>query len=764
MRNSILLIALILAGWHGAYCQQRISQKQIDLLNKNTKEKSLLNNDPDFNDSIPTGKWENQSAVILCQKLTFEFDKKESPDKKKNKKNPFDSLYRSFKSVDSIYNDPFKKTDSKKIEEKARRAILLNDKCAVDNYATLYFRLSSKGDAFAARIVKKDGSKQNIKIDSTAERVYDIRNIPEIFRSYTDKKFSAIYRPSYYKIAVVGLQEGDIIEYEYAHLNAQQNISNPEHKDFNPTYFLCNQSMPVAKQIVEVLTKSKKYQVAYKNPQGDPAFTKSKKSGKRIYRWEDSFNSKANDIEKINGDTNPSSGNFQVVFAKSNPKDFTKLNNETVLKQNIDITALEDKVRTLWFDPKSIHSSSAAAKELRHNINIETKSIYRSFKKNGITDNTDEEYVRKAYYAIRAKTVYNSWNDFMFAKVLGNIIEKKKLQYDVIVTTSYQKANIEKAPVVPQLSWVLKFGKNYFPNPFANGNPSEFPQWLSGSSIIHFDGHNKKASVENDSLPANDTATNTLLTEIHTSIDTATRKFIVVDKTVEAKGFIRDAMIDDVLAYTSFLESDYKAYDAVQMWQGLDDQKQLQAITNFNAQRKIWKEEKPKIMKELLKKDYGFNVASYNSFLVIQDGRVYKKPALKYNETFLLDQMISQDGDDIIVKLPALIGAQIKLNDQQKTGTTAVNIGYPCTYKWQLGFQIPKGYKAIDVTDLATYIDNDFATFAVTTNINAANTLMLDITRVYKTKEIPADSWSQMVEIMDAIYNFSQSKITLRKK
>jgi hypothetical protein len=184
---------------------------------------------------------------------------------------------------------------------------------------------------------------------------------------------------------------------------------------------------------------------------------------------------------------------------------------------------------------------------------VKQKTIYRSFKENGITDNTDEEYVRKAYYAIRAKTIYNAWSDYMFAKVLANLIEKKKLAYEVIVTTSNQKSSIEKVSMTPQLSWLIKFGKNYFPNPYEHGNPSEFPEWLSGSSILHFDGH-KKSSTEIDSLPANDTANNALIIQIHAGIDSATKQNIFVDKTTEAKGFIRDAMIDDALAYTAFLK------------------------------------------------------------------------------------------------------------------------------------------------------------------------------------------------------------------
>ena len=86
MRNSILLIAFMLAGWHNVYSQQYISQKELDLLNKNAKEKALLkNDDANFKDSILTNKWENESAVILCQKISFDFDKKEIKAVKKKK-------------------------------------------------------------------------------------------------------------------------------------------------------------------------------------------------------------------------------------------------------------------------------------------------------------------------------------------------------------------------------------------------------------------------------------------------------------------------------------------------------------------------------------------------------------------------------------------------------------------------------------------------------------------------------------------------------
>jgi hypothetical protein len=92
---------------------------------------------------------------------------------------------------------------------------------------------------------------------------------------------------------------------------------------------------------------------------------------------------------------------------------------------------------------------------------------------------------------------------------------------------------------------------------------------------------------------------------------------------------------------------------------------------------------------------------------------IYKNRQFKYNETFSLAQMMSAEDGDIVVKLPSLLAFNRRLAIRKELVTDAVNLGYPSTVKWQIGFQIPKGYKAVDVFDLGTYIDNDYATFEI---------------------------------------------------
>jgi len=92
----------------------------------------------------------------------------------------------------------------------------------------------------------------------------------------------------------------------------------------------------------------------------------------------------------------------------------------------------------------------------------------------------------------------------------------------------------------------------------------------------------------------------------------------------------------------------------------------ISLILSLQLSAKEWKEEKPKMMKALAENDYGFDVTKYNAFRLLQDGRNYKKPGLKYNETFTLAEMTSFAGEDIVLKLPALISGQTKIKKEER--------------------------------------------------------------------------------------------------
>ncbi len=88
-------------------------------------------------------------------------------------------------------------------------------------------------------------------------------------------------------------------------------------------------------------------------------------------------------------------------------------------------------------------------------------------------------------------------------------------------------------------------------------------------------------------------------------------------------------------------------------------------MTDFNDEKKEWKEQKPIMMKAVAENEYGKRIENYTDFRVVQDGRSFKKKALKYEESFTIADMGAPAGDDIVVSLSALIGGQPKLKEEK---------------------------------------------------------------------------------------------------
>jgi hypothetical protein len=339
MRNILCLLILLPLSFY-AGSQQRITKKDLSELAENLKQTPLLqDSDEDFNAAPEKSKWKDETAVILCQKTSFDYDKKGLSVGKRVGRNILGLLFAIPTFGASMVVANMNNETKILIEEKERRKILLNDKYAIDLYSILYFRLESEKDAFDARVYKTDGSIQKILIDE-AVRVDNLGNVPDIFKSYTDARFSSLYRPLYYKVVVPDLQEGDIIEYEFINYNVTSYFTNPNLKEFAPIYYSCNRSLPVKKQILEVSIQNDNYHLGYKSLKGAPGFTQSYAGDKQVYKWVDADRDKTPDIRYINKNLELPLVKFQVVYAKSSSNDFMFLNNGGTQKEDLSDSIL----------------------------------------------------------------------------------------------------------------------------------------------------------------------------------------------------------------------------------------------------------------------------------------------------------------------------------------------------------------------------------------------------------------------------------------
>jgi len=750
MKKIIFLLA-ILCAFSPGFSQDRISKKQLELFKKNLSDNPLLkDDDPDFAVKSVAREWNDESAVILCQKTTFDFDKKGISVGKRVGRNILGLLFAlptlGFSMIGANSNNETKIL----VEETERRKILLKDKYALDLYSVLYFRLNTDGDAFDARVHKQDGSIQKVSVED-AVKVENVKQVPEIFTSYTDDNINSSYRPVYYKVVVPDLEEGDILEYEYINYNTKIYTSNPDVKEFDPVYYLCNRTMPVNKQIIEVIMDDDKYHLGYKSLQGAPDFKPANSKSKHTYRWEDNDRDKMPAVRYVNKYVDMPSVKFQVIYAKNYVKDYIFVGDQKDMKKNITDEDFSAKAKKIWFSGYTGESDNSA--------DAYVKELYKLLKKRGATESPDDEYVRKAFYTIRSKTLYNTWRSYQFAKVFAGLLEKKKLDYDVVATSSNMLSNIGNVAFTKEILWVIKYHNKYYCNPDEHINAAEIPLWLNGNKVITF-GSSEKSKVVTEVLPSSDTTANSMHYIMKAGVGTDMQ--VTIEESAELTGLVKQDGIDDILAFTPFMESDYRNYDGDDMWAGLSDKNKEKVVEEFNAQKKEWKEEKPKIMKAIIEDEFNHEVQGDVNFKIIQDGRNFKKQALIYTQNFMLSGMVAKAGQDMVLSIPSLVGEQSQIKREERNRQTSVDVGYPRSLAWNISFAVPAGYTVQGLDKLQRNIRNEAGSFVSMAEIDGSN-LVLNIKKIYNTKYIDLQKWPLLVQVLDAAFNYSQAKIILKK-
>lgn len=760
MRKFFFFLIFIIVAGNQVQSQQRIGKNELEINKKTIGDHPvLLPEDTDFQNVGMGEKWPGESAVILSQKTKFGFDRKGMTVGKRIGRNVWGLIFAPFTLGTSLILANSSSETKILIEESERRKLLLRDKYAIEQYSVLYFRIDREGDAFAAQIIKKDGTVEKVDL-AEAIQVEDLSSIPSVFKSYTDNGFSAAYRPNYYKIAVPGLEEGDMLEYEFRNYNVRQYQGRPDYKEFDPVYFICNRELPVSRQVIEVATEDDRYYIGYKSNKGAPDFEQITKDGKKTYRWEDRDREKNKDTRYVNEFTEQPSIKFQIIYARNNSKKFIWFGDEADMKRDITNDELAQKAKTFWFNPDKLQGAGAYTTPYGSNESV-ASSLYKTMKKKGITDASDDEFIRKAYYMLRSKTMYRNWSDYAYAKVFSYLLTYKKIDHEIVVTTYNTRTSMQRVAFTQELAWVIKCKNKYYVNPDNHLNPDEIPIYIAGNPTIRFNYLSEKSPITADQINATDTSQNKVVYDFTASLD-ASGSNMVIEKTTESKGMLKADMMEDVLALTPFIETDFRNYDGEGMWEGFDSRSEEKAVEEFNKQKKEWKEEKPKMMKELIANEFDFKVENYSNFKLIQDGRSYKKPGLKYSENFTLGDMIASAGDDKIIALPALLGGQTKITRDERSRSLPIDVRYARTLQWNIRFTIPAGYTVIGLEELQKSVSNICGSFKSVATVEG-NTLVLQVSKIYNAKHFESSQWNLLLQVLDQSYNYSQAKVVLKK-
>lgn len=715
MKNFLCIITLLILS-ASAFAQDdddTFSPSKLESIAKNMK---AVWDDPDADFSVTAApdKWKDESGVILAQKTRFSFDK-----------------------------------DANKLAvyEITRRRIKLNDRDAINSYSSVYFRIGSSNDGAGIRIIKANGSVQDVSLRN-AVYVEDNDDIPSTFtpyigkaNTYYDKSRSRVI---FYKVAVPDLDPGDIIDYGTIFYD-DNTVKKMSYIEFDPIYFVCTREYPVLSQKFEIDTDDKSF-VNSKSTMGAPLFKETGNSN-ADYTWEDRNREKLSDTRWVNSLVELPMVKFQIVFSRSENRSDLFIGDRGELKQNISPEELAKKMNNLY---------SRLDGSLYYNM---AKAYLKQI---SYADLREEDFIQKTYYILRHMAHYrnNGFSSELFASCLTQCLDLKKIPYDLVVTTPLTLTRPENIIFRTEPEWMVKVRDKYIFNATIFSNPYDFrEEYLNTPAYIISLGKNPTATPI--TLPSTKPDDNVTTNTITATLDTAARSISVIHQKA-VTGLSKKFYNVQGLIHTTALDDDHRSYG------GEDDVRAsmrgavLESYEDKLRERK--KEDKVRkleYMKEALKDDYD-NITAYSEFTLNADGRTWRKQELNYTNKFVLGDMVKIAGDNLLVSVPGLIGEQLFIPQDDRKREVDAYMSFPRSLRNIINFTIPPGYKVVGVQNLNMNIENETGAFAVQASVEG-NSLNILVKKIYKNTVVKKENWPKFIEMLDAAFNFSQKKVLLKK-
>lgn len=670
--------------------------------------------DPDFSISAIPDKWKEESGVIIAQKTKFAFDK-----------------------------------DANKLAvyEITRRRIKLNDRDAVNSYSYFYFRIGSSNDGAGIKVIKSNGTVQDVSLRN-AVFVEDASDVPNTFTPYIGKA-STYYDKSksrviFYKLAVPDLDPGDIIDYGTIFYD-DNTVKKMSYIEFDPIYFVCTREYPVLSQKFEIDTDNNSF-VNSKSTVGAPAFKETGNSSAE-YAWEDRNREKISDTRWVNRLVELPMLKFQIVFSRSENRSDLFIGDRGELKQNISPEELAKKMNNLYNRLDGSYYYNIAKAYL---------------KQIGYEDMREEDFIQKTYYILRHMSYYraNGFSSELFASCLTQCLDLRKIPYSLVVTTPANVTKPENIIFRSEPEWMVKVKDKFIFNATIFSNPYDFKEeFLNTPAFIISLGKNPTATPV--TLPGSKPDDNVLTNTVTASVDTSGRNMLVINQAA-VTGMSKQFYNTQGLIYTTALDDDHRSYggeDDVRA--GLKGAMLDSYEDKLRERKKEDKVRKLEYMKKAMEDDYD-NVAAYTEFTLNSDGRTWRKQELNYTSKFELADMVKKAGDNLLVSVPALIGDQLYISQDERKREVDAFMSFPRSYRNVINFTIPAGYKVVGIQSLNMNIDNEAGTFAVQATVEG-NTLNILTKKIYKQMNVKAANWNKLVEMLDAAFNFTQKKVLLKK-
>lgn len=696
-------------------------------------QKMWASGDSDFEITIVPNKWKGESVVILCESYFQEFKKQSMGG--------------------SVNADVY-----------IRKRVKLLDKAAVNEYSVFTFddlggRFGSRdSEFFGIKIIKPDGKVKIINLED-AVQMGKFRNSQE-----TRKAGGA-----YNKIALNGLEIGDIIDLYYISINTIPMAFSPETKrfDFEPVIQILPEEYPIVKGSIGFLPERRCYiNICVSNGAPDPEL--------RIIEDKNYYVVEYEDLEKIESELWVSPYNqfpavrFQVIIAPPNVSEHEKqfISEPELMKTTV---SEEDLFRSL----KVLANQFPRAKsELANN------GITYAFSDRNRTDSAF--FVEDLFYFYRHFLQFSSilyygryvnshllYDNFDFAQGYSRVLKKKNIDHSVFLAVPKSIGNLNDVIFLGEMYAGIKLELNgetiYLFDPSLHSVFGEIPAVLQGVPAIMMDvNHSDEAQLYYDTIPLLPYEINYQNDITHVSIDSLLDGKIGIKYLSMSGGESKNRFSDIVLFPGQYYIDEYDLYTQIYQVDAKKKEEILETLEYIEENEHELYTSQISNVEDYINFTYGVEDVEVDTLITKRLGRSGQEAEIEFEMHLNTSQLLISSGDYLILSAGKLIGRNIDLNDEEKERDIDIYMPSSRVFKSTIIIDIPKGYTPKNLKDFEVSVNNTTGGFIASAAANDKK-VIIKTEKYYLTDYEPVSNWPLMLEFLEAANDFVQKKLVFKK-
>ena len=688
-----------------------------------------------------------------------------------------------------------------KIHETTFERIKLLDKSAVEEYATMYFKSDYykgllgylKENLFGVRIIKPDG------------KIIDVNTFDAIDAEGTpDAKYNALaYALSdhYKKVALPGLEVGDIIDLY------QQDVTSQPSQGFvaasDPVIYFLNGSEPILHQEFK-FTVDRGFFINFKSFNGAPALLSTGpgtnergelRGNVKTYYLADSIRHPKADLLWSPRYSYDPYFKFQFVYFAGNNKKTSHYfcGKANAIKSEVShydiINTLRHKIRNQNDMLRVQTYVSKIESYLRNNYRKESNpkiivpAAYYYFRYIALSDYYNPPIqipsaANKEMVNQRTQSQPFNISPDLFVGVLNELFQKRNMYCDVIFAVKNDRGLLSDVLLSDDYKIGLQV-KGYDATLFPFDNHSTIQ--YANAKMDGADALSCNISYTRDFLNEGQSNTGTEIilasTAPNENVDRTLSTVSFSDdleKTVVNRKVILSGYFKHNASFAALQEVDYLRQD-LRHFDSLSYKKLVEAELHPNVNLAFYEEQKrkEKADKDKIHQQHMESIAQdlkgdfptmekVDNYQVINAGRYNDTSKLIYKEKLVLNDLMTQSGDNILFEVGKLIGKQFMLSTEQRNRKAAIKIEFAKTLENEIQLNIPQGYEADGLNDLVFKVDNPSFLFESWYEKND-KVIVVKTRKTYKTIYDNAQNWGNWLQGLDAANSFYNKKIIFKK-